>query len=228
MNMDIVRRMAQVFLTLLIQSIILFVSAGTLSWNWAWIFIVIGIFILVINYTVLPREVIEERGREKKNVKKWDKILMSINIVPILGIYVLSGLDYRFSWSPYLHYSIHILGIIAVFLGSMLFTWSMVSNKFFSTMVRIQDERGHSIAAEGPYRYVRHPGYVGYIVMAIATPLTLGSIYALLMSFLVMIIFIIRTILEDKTLLKELEGYKGYSKKVKYRLIPCIWLYGHI
>ncbi len=223
MNKDIVRRMVQVFLTLLIQSIILFVSAGTLSWNWAWIFIVIGIFILVINYIVLPREVIEERGREKKNVKKWDKKLMSINMILIIGIYILSGLDYRFNWSPYLYDSIHILGIVAVFLGSMLFTWSMVSNKFFSTMVRIQDERGHSIAVEGPYRYVRHPGYVGYIVMAIATPLALGSIYALLLSFLVMILFIVRTALEDKTLFRELEDYEEYSRKVKYRLIPFLW-----
>ncbi len=228
MNKDIVRRMVQVFLTLLIQSIILFVSAGTLSWKWAWIFIVIGIFILVINYMVLPREVIEERGREKKNVKKWDKILMSINMISILGIYILSGLDYRFNWSSVFPVMIHVIGLIIVFLGSMLFTWSMVSNKFFSTMVRIQDERGHHTAVEGPYRYVRHPGYVGYILMAMATPLALGSIYALLMSFLVMIIFIIRTALEDKTLLKELEGYEGYSKKVKYRLIPFIWLYSQI
>jgi protein-S-isoprenylcysteine O-methyltransferase Ste14 len=228
MNKDIIRRMAQVIATLLIQSIILFVSAGTLSWNWAWLFIVTGIFILVINYIVLPREVIEERGREKKNVKKWDKVLMSINIIPILGIYILSGLDDRFSWSPDLHYSIHLIGLVGVFLGSMLFTWSMVSNKFFSTMVRIQSEQGHSIAAEGPYKYVRHPGYVGFALMAIATPVALGSFYALSMSFLVMIIFIVRTALEDKTLLRELEGYEEYSKKVKYRLIPFIWLYGHI
>jgi len=99
----------------------------------------------------------------------------------------------------------------------------MVSNKFFSTMVRIQEERGHTLAAEGPYKYVRHPGYVGYILMVIATPVALGSIYAILMSFLVMIIFIIRTAMEDKTLLNELEGYEKYSQKVKYKLIPFIW-----
>ena len=90
-------------------------------------------------------------------------------------------------------------------------------------MVRIQKEREHTLVAEGPYKYVRHPGYLGYILMIITTPVALGSIYALLMSLLVMIIFIIRTAMEDKTLLNELEGYKEYSQRVKYKLIPLIW-----
>lgn len=223
MNKDIFRRIVQVISILLIQCFILFACAGTLKWNWAWIFISTGVIILVINYLVLPREVMEERGKKKRNVKRWDKILMTINTIPILGIYILSGLDYRFNWSGDLPVIIHVTGLVILFLGSMLFTWSMVSNKFFSTMVRIQGERGHSIAAEGPYKYVRHPGYVGFILMAMATPVALGSIYALSMSFLVLIIFIIRTALEDKTLLRELEGYEGYSQKVKYRLFPFIW-----
>ncbi len=98
----------------------------------------------------------------------------------------------------------------------------MVSNKYFSTMVRIQNERDHKVAIEGPYKFVRHPGYVGFIVMVIATPIALGSLYALSMSVIVSIIFVIRTSLEDKTLKKELIGYQEYSKIVKYRLIPFI------
>ena len=223
MNKSILRRIVQTISTLIFQCILLFVSAWSLSWNWAWIFIATGVIILVINYIVLPREVIEERGRKKENVKKWDKILMTMNIIPVLGIYVLSGLDYRFNWSNNLHYSIHIIGLIVLFLGAMLFTWSMVSNKFFSTMVRIQDERGHQVAIEGPYKYVRHPGYVDFILMALATTIALGSIVALSMSCLVSVIFIICTTLEDKILHIELKGYEEYSKKVKYRLIPLIW-----
>lgn len=223
MNRDIIRRITQVIFTFLLQGFLLFTSACTLHWSWAWFLIATEIIILLINFIALPMEVIEERGRAKKNVKQWDKTLMSISIAPLLGIFILSGLDYRFSWSPNFHYSIHIISLIVLLLASILFTWSMVSNKFFSTMVRIQEERGHTIAAEGPYKYVRHPGYVGYILMVIATPVALGSIYAILMSFLVMIIFITRTVLEDKTLLSELEGYEKYSQKVKYRLIPFIW-----
>lgn len=223
MNKNIFRRLIQTFFTLLFQGVILFVSAWSLSWTWAWIFITTGAIILIINLIVLPSEVIEERGRKKENVKKWDKILTTINIFPMIGIYVLSGLDYRLHWSIDLHISIHIIGIVLFFFGSMLFTWSMVSNKFFSTMVRIQEEREHKVATEGPYKYVRHPGYVGFILMFLVTPIALGSLYGLIMSGIVTIIVIIRTVLEDKTLNIELKGYKEYSKNVKYKLIPFIW-----
>jgi len=223
MNKDIFRRMVQTILTLLIQGFILFITAWTFKWMWAWILISGGVIILIINFIVLPREVIEERGKKKKNVKKWDRILTSINIIPLLGIYILSGLDFRFHWTMDLHIGIHIMGLILVFLGSMLFTWSMISNKFFSTLVRIQDERDHKVATKGPYKYVRHPGYFGYILMTLATPISLGSLYALSMAFIVAVILVIRTVLEDKTLKAELNGYEEYSKNVKYKLITFLW-----
>lgn len=223
MNKNILKRAIQTILTLLFQSILLFISAWSIQWLWAWVFIAAGLIILLINFIVIPREVIEERGRKKENVKKWDKILTTINIIPILGLYILSGLDYRFNWSFDLHNSIHIIGIILTFLGSMLFTWSMVSNKYFSTLVRLQNERGHKVATEGPYKHIRHPGYLGFILMVSATPIALGSIFASSMSIIISIIFIIRTAFEDKTLNNELDGYKEYSKKVKYRLFPFIW-----
>ena len=138
-------------------------------------------------------------------------------------MYILSGLDYRFNWTIDLYLGIHIMGLAFIFLSSMLFTWSMMSNRFFSTMVRIQDERDHRVVTGGPYKYVRHPGYVGYILMTLATPISLGSLYALSMAFIVSLIIVIRTILEDKTLNTELMGYKEYSKKVRYKLIPFIW-----
>jgi protein-S-isoprenylcysteine O-methyltransferase Ste14 len=99
----------------------------------------------------------------------------------------------------------------------------MYINKFFSSVVRIQKDRGHKVIQDGPYKYVRHPGYVGIFFLAPAVPLILGSIWGLIPSGLFIIAIIIRTYLEDKTLHKELEGYKEYAKKVKYRLIPGIW-----
>jgi protein-S-isoprenylcysteine O-methyltransferase Ste14 len=223
MKNNILRRMVQTILTLLLQGFILFITAWSLKWIWAWIFISIEVILLIINAIVLPREVIEERGRKKENVKKWDKILTTISLFPSLGVYILSGLDYRFHWTIDLNIGINIMGIAFLFLGSMLFTCSMVSNKFFSTMVRIQNERDHKVATEGPYKYVRHPGYVGYILMTLATPISLGSLYALSMAFIVSLIIVIRTDLEDKTLNTELIGYKEYSKTVKDKLIPFIW-----
>lgn len=223
MNKDVLRRMIQTVLTLLLQGFILFITAWSLNWIWAWIFISLSVLLLITNAILLPQEVIEERGRKKENVKKWDRILTTINLFPLLGIYILSGLDYRFHWTIDLHLGIHIMGLAFVLLGSILFTWSMVSNKFFSTMVRIQDERDHKVATEGPYKYVRHPGYVGYILMTLATPISLGSFYALSMAVIVSLIIVIRTILEDETLKAELIGYEEYTKIVRYKLIPYIW-----
>ncbi|MFA6743613.1 MAG: isoprenylcysteine carboxylmethyltransferase family protein, partial [Candidatus Neomarinimicrobiota bacterium] len=118
---------------------------------------------------------------------------------------------------------VHIIGLVITYSGSLLFTWAMVSNHFFSTKVRIQDDRSHQVATGGPYKFVRHPGYVGYFLMVLATPVALGAWYALSFSILLSILFVIRTALEDKTLFNELAGYREYAAKVKYRLIPFVW-----
>jgi protein-S-isoprenylcysteine O-methyltransferase Ste14 len=99
----------------------------------------------------------------------------------------------------------------------------MKSNTYFSTLVRLQMDRGHKVASGGPYRYVRHPGYVGFIVMSLATPLSLGTLSGLLPAGITTLLLIIRTALEDKTLKNELVGYAEYSGKVKYKLLPPIW-----
>jgi protein-S-isoprenylcysteine O-methyltransferase Ste14 len=223
MNRNIIRRLFQVLFTFLIQGSLLFLSAWSLRWTWAWVYLAMCIFILIINLVVIPAEVIEERGRKKKNVKRWDKILSAINIFPILGMYILSGFDYRLNWSIDLSVPIHIIALILFFMGAMLFTWSMASNKFFSTMVRIQTDREHKVVMEGPYNYVRHPGYVGFILMLFATPIALGSLYGIFMSGIVTGILMVRTALEDKTLRKELDGYEDYAGKIKYKLVPFIW-----
>jgi protein-S-isoprenylcysteine O-methyltransferase Ste14 len=97
------------------------------------------------------------------------------------------------------------------------------SNAFFSQIFRIQKERGHTVATGGPYRFVRHPGYVGTILFEIATPIMLGSWWALIPGGLSALLYLVRTALEDKALLDELDGYKEYAQKVRYRLLPGIW-----
>jgi protein-S-isoprenylcysteine O-methyltransferase Ste14 len=98
-----------------------------------------------------------------------------------------------------------------------------MSNYYFSTLVRIQIDRDHKVATTGPYELVRHPGYSGFILSSLGVPLILGSLWALIPAFITGILFVIRTILEDRTLYSELEGYKEFSEKTKYRLIPGIW-----
>jgi protein-S-isoprenylcysteine O-methyltransferase Ste14 len=223
MNKNIIRRLIQVFSVLILQGTILFIAAGTLSWKWAWYVLLLGVILLLINWIVLPAELIEERGRKKENVKKWDKILTSINTFPTILMYIFCGLDRRFDWTGEVPIIINIAGLAFIFLGSMLFTWSMVSNKYFSTMVRLQTDRQHRVATEGPYNHIRHPGYLGYMTFTLATPIALGTFWGLIFSGITFVILIVRTALEDATLIKELPGYAEYTKKVKYKLIPYLW-----
>jgi len=114
-------------------------------------------------------------------------------------------------------------GLLFTLLGYGLFMWAMASNAYFSEGVRIQSERGHAVASGGPYRFVRHPGYVGVIIAHLATPFLLGSLWALIPSALLAGLFVLRTHLEDKTLTAELDGYEAYTQETRFRLLPGIW-----
>ncbi|MDY6875107.1 MAG: isoprenylcysteine carboxylmethyltransferase family protein [Chloroflexota bacterium] len=217
------KRMLQVVVQLLILAATLFISSGRLNWTWAWIYLGVGIGILAVNTLVMPPELIAERGRTDKMDKAWDRVITTINILPSLGAPVVAGLDERFGWSPQFSPEIHLIGLALMVLGQGLFTWSMMSNRFFSTSVRIQVERYHTVATGGPYRAVRHPGYVGYILSAFAMPLALGSLWALIPAGLTMCLLVVRTAFEDKTLLEELDGYTEYAQQTQYRLLPGIW-----
>jgi protein-S-isoprenylcysteine O-methyltransferase Ste14 len=217
------KRMLQVVVQFLILAAILFIASGRLDWVWAWAYLGVGAGILVINSLVLPPELIAERGQIKEDTKSWDKVLGILLITPTLGTLIVAGLDKRFGWSLPLAVVVHLVALIFYALAQGLFTWAMASNKFFSGTVRIQKERGHTVASGGPYRYVRHPGYVGYIASWIATSLALGSLWALIPAGLVMGLMVVRTALEDKTLRAELDGYKDYAARVRYRLLPGVW-----
>lgn len=145
------------------------------------------------------------------------------NIVLIFILPIVVGLDVgRFQWS-YLNYYYLILGYLLYIISCILINWAMMVNPHFEATVRIQKDREHKVITSGPYKLIRHPGYLSGILWAMSVPMILGSVYGFIPSIVGIIIFIIRTGLEDKTLLDELKGYSEYSKKVKRRLIPGIW-----
>jgi len=150
-------------------------------------------------------------------------VLTSLTTFPILALLIVAGLDERFGWSPELAVAIHLIGLAFIALGQGLFSWAMTSNLFFSTAVRIQMDRGQTVVSGGPYRYLRHPGYVGMIVSLFATALVFGSLWALIPAGLAAVLFVVRTALEDKVLLEELDGYQDYARQVRYRLLPGVW-----
>jgi len=222
----VLKRLFQVFGNLLIVAAILFISSGDLGWVWAWVYIAMSVVLLTINaLVILPTapELAVERSRIAENTKGWDRVAVMLIFISGAGIFLIAGLDERFGWSPQLATAIHLITLVAVILAQAVFIWAMASNRFFAKTVRIQEERGHTVASGGPYRFVRHPGYAANIVTMFAASLLLGSLWALIPAALCVLAFIIRTALEDKTLVAELPGYAEYTQCVRYRLIPGIW-----
>ncbi|GAH21019.1 unnamed protein product, partial [marine sediment metagenome] len=190
----------------------LFLSAGTLFWWQAWVYLFTAAAILVLDYVVLvpiSPDLLGERSRYQKGAKAWDQLLSRLmaTIGPVV-ILIVSGLDYRNSWSNGFPAWIVVIAMEFVLLGGLLALWAMAANRFFIGMVRIQDERGHRVVKSGPYRYIRHPGYLGSLFYILFTPLALGSLWALVPAVLTLGVILLRTYLEDNTLKNELPGYQ--------------------
>jgi protein-S-isoprenylcysteine O-methyltransferase Ste14 len=222
----IVLRFAAIAITFVLQAILLFGGAGQLDWLWAWVYFGISLATVAINGAIMLRtspETIAERGRPKE-VQSWDKLVSGIGGVAMyLALPLVAGLDRRFGWTPVLPVTWHVAGAVVLTAGYGLTAWAMVSNAYFSTAVRIQSERGHAVCRSGPYRYVRHPGYVGMTLQSLGMPFLLGSFWALLPALAAVIAMAVRTALEDRMLQAELPGYREYAQEVRCRLIPGIW-----
>ena len=220
------KRLVQILFLVLLQAVVLFLSVWKWDWWNAWAYLGLYLAFLVFNIIViLPghKDLAEERSRVGPGTKGWDKVIGSIGAFGGLLILALAGLDERFGWAGAISLEVQIAAFVLLGLSYPLFTWAMVSNKFFATTVRIQKERGHTVQTGGPYRFVRHPGYASLLVSYITIPIALGSLWACIPMALLVVNLFLRTALEDRTLQNELGGYKDYAARVRYRLLPGIW-----
>jgi len=221
-----VKRIVQVVSGTLLFAVVLFLSAGRLDWPMAWAY-VSSWFVALLAMTVIDGGknpgLINERGRKSANTKRWDKVLMAIYAPMPFIILAVAGLDAgRFGWSS-MPFALQIVGLAMMVPAFIMPTWAMVTNPFLATTVRIQNDRGHHVITTGPYQVVRHPTYVGTILTWLSTPLILGSWWAMIPSGLCILLFVVRTALEDKTQREELPGYAEYAQRVRYRLLPGVW-----
>ncbi len=227
MRAAIVKRLVQVVLFLLVQAAVFFLSAGRLDYPPAWIVLGLyggGIALTAIALARKCPELIVERSRIGPGAKRWDKWLVAVmGFLGPLGVWLVAGFDVRHAWSPQASPVAQAAGVLAAALGYALVTWAMVSNPFFAPVVRIQKERGHKVMSGGPYRFVRHPGYVGMMLFTLAMPAILGTLWAFVPAVLTLLVTVVRTALEDRTLQAELEGYRDYAARVRYRLVPGAW-----
>ncbi len=203
---------------------VLFLSSGNLSWGMAWAYLGTVALVVVANALYMDRDLMVERAQLQQGTKTWD-IHLSV-FVAMLGpiiVLLIAGLDKRFAWSQGISLQLQIAALALLLLGGLLGTWSMAANKFFSATVRIQSDRNHKVVSNGPYRYIRHPGYTGGIISIVMLPIVLDSWVALIPAIVVACGYILRTALEDRTLQNELAGYREYTRKVRYRLFPGVW-----
>jgi len=214
--------------TLLLPAV-LFIAAGRLNWVWAWVYVGIVVFFTLVSRVAVIRtnpDLIAERAQslEREDVRGWDRlILFFLLLIGPLAMMIVAGLDERFGWSPQILLAPRLVALAVMVLGYTLSTWAMAVNRYYSAVVRIQKDRGQTVVTDGPYRFVRHPSYATGIVSSLMIPILLGSLWALIPTILVALGTIIRTALEDKTLLEELDGYEGYAAQVRYRLLPGVW-----
>lgn len=204
----------------------LFWSAGKLNWwpGWAALMVMLGWLAATaaIMYKLNPA-LLEDRLSAREGSKTWDAVIVSSISLITLVRYIVAGLDERHGWSGEFPVSWQIIALIICAIGYAIFTWATASNTFFSKVVRIQSERNHQVVSNGPYRYLRHPAYLGAILYELAVSFLFASWWSLVVSGLSAALLVIRTGLEDRTLMKDLLGYNDYAQKVKYRLIPGIW-----
>jgi protein-S-isoprenylcysteine O-methyltransferase Ste14 len=223
------RQWIRLVVVYLLIPLILLVCAGDLGWWQAWTY-----SLLILAAGIGGRIWAEQRHpgltAERQNIaniqnaKAWDKVLAPLMAVSIsYPMVIVAGLDHRYNWSPEFPLWINVIGFILIAFGYAFAAWAVAENRFFSSMVRIQTDRGHVVCDTGPYRFVRHPGYSGNILPLFGIVLALDSVWTLIPAAVALIIMVIRTVLEDQTLQEELPGYRDYARRVRYRLIPGIY-----
>jgi protein-S-isoprenylcysteine O-methyltransferase Ste14 len=211
---------------LVVMGIALFWSAGRINWWAAWAALAVMFAWTAATAIVILRSnpaLLAERLGPRQGAKSWDTAILSLLGLAQLVRYIITGLDQRFGWTGGFPLAAQITALAVCVLAYALVVWATASNAFFSQIVRIQSERGHTVVTGGPYCYVRHPAYVGAIVYELAVSILLASWWAFVISGLSTILLILRTMLEDRVLLAELNGYTDYARQVRFRLLPGLW-----
>jgi len=208
------------------MGVALFWSAGRIDWWPAWASMAVMLAWIAATAIVIFRlnpGLLAERLGPRRGAKPWDMAIMSVLGLMQLARYIVAGLDQRYGWTGGLPLTAQIAALTVCVLGYALVVWATASNTFFSQIVRIQSERGHIVVTGGPYHHLRHPAYLGAILYELAVPVLLASWWALTASGINVVLLILRTALEDRTLQAELAGYRDYARQVHHRLLPGVW-----
>ena len=207
-------------------SLLLFGGAGRLDWPMGWVFSALWIVPkLAWIWLILRRDpaLAAERVADHANTQPWDRTILRIYGVFAFGSILVAGLDQRWGWSGEIPGALILAALILYVLANLLVGWITHVNTFFSSVARIQSDRGQVVIDVGPYAIVRHPTYALSVLLWLTTPLILESWWGMLPGALAALMMILRTRLEDRMLRAELPGYAEYAQRVRYRLLPGVW-----
>jgi protein-S-isoprenylcysteine O-methyltransferase Ste14 len=217
------RAALQTALTIALTAAALFGSAGRLDWGMAWAYLAAYVLFAVVALSMLDLEFIAARANLHGGTRA--DLVLGAFLTALLypGTLVTAGLDARYGWSPVLPAALEWIALALFLAGYGVMVWAMRVNRFFIAVVRVQTERGHRVIEDGPYRFVRHPGYTGGILAHLALPIALGSLVALVPAALGCALLATRTVSEERTLVHDLPGYTEYRQRVRWRLVPHVF-----
>jgi protein-S-isoprenylcysteine O-methyltransferase Ste14 len=201
--------------------LLLFGCAGRLDIAPFWAYLVVCCTCFFVTTCVIEPDLFQERVRPGGRPLQLRYYAL---LLPPIVHWCIAGLDVgRFDWSASVPPALEVAGLAIFASAFALITWAMNVNRFFSSIIRLQEDRGHRLVTAGPYRWVRHPGYVAGLALCLSSGLALGSWLALLPAVLCVPLLIGRTVAEDRFLRHNLKGYIAYAEAVRYRLVPGIW-----
>ena len=211
--------------TLIIMGVLLFAPAGTWNWPLGWWFVAAFLISTLVSIVIIWRlnpEIFAARSRIQPGTKAWDYVFIALIVGGFIAVLPVAALDFRFGWSSVPAWAVSV-GFVLFVLSFADQIWALAVNRHFEPGVRIQEDRGQTVISTGPYAIVRHPGYIGGVVLGLSMALMLGSWWALLPVLVLTVATAIRTLLEEQTLRGGLPGYTEYTQRVKYRWVPGVW-----
>lgn len=224
--MNRTRAVVASYIGVVVYAGLVFAGAGKLRYWQGMLYMVLALLGVTIGHLLTPRgsDLTARRAREVKSGQDWDKRLLGIFFIVNVATFLVAGIDSgRFHWSGSVPLSVTIVGAICMVAGQVIFALAKRENKFFSSTVQIQAERGHQVCQTGLYRLVRHPGYLGMLLSVVAFPLVMGSYWAFVPAAIGMAVLIIRTVFEDRFLIGALPGYADYAARTRFKLIPGVF-----
>jgi len=218
----------QLLIVLVLFSLSPMLITGRWGWPEAWAYALLVLMGFVVSRVLAARrhpDLLAERAHfaEHEDTKPWDRVLG-----PLVGIGsgllpVVAGMEARLATSAPFSLAVKVLAVLLIVAGYAVASYALIENRFFSGVVRIQQDRGQQVVSSGPYRWVRHPGYAGGLLAYWATPALLDSRWAFVATLVLTVLLVMRTALEDRTLQEELPGYREYAGRVRFRLVPGVW-----